>query len=650
LWPGQKPKYYAFAHPNGGNTHTFSEARHALRAVWKSKRPVCCHNTKFDAYDVAIEHMKLPELASERVHDTNLMLFLQDPRRKTFKLKPCAAELLGEAPTERDAVIAWLVKHQPIPGVKLTATEPKNKRKVGASTAYAGAYTAYAPVPLVKRYACGDVLRARGLARKLLSELALRKMLAAYDVERFLLSPIHAMESGGVPVDLKRLRADVALYKAAFAKADAWLEAKTGAPVGTKWGSSATLLKWLRKAGLVDAAKLKKTKTGKDASNKDSLAGAVTCPQTLTVLKYRSRLSVSLRTFMEPWLAVAARSNGFIYTIWNTTRTDDNGARTGRLSSTPNFQNLPKRAPLLFGTAAEGANKAAPEWWIALGWPDLPNVRGYIVALPGHVLIDRDYSQQELRIFAHYADGLLLAKYLDDNWLDVHALVNRRVNELMGAEVSRDVVKRIVFAVIYGMGRPGIARLSDEYGIPSPYLVAIAEAVKKAVPGLIELSRKLRKRCDAKLPIRTWGGREYYVEEPRMVVDSNGKRTMRTFEYKMLNLLIQGSAADNTKRTILNLWAAIRRKHPSWRLLMTVHDEFVLSVPKADMAEAHRVLGKAMSSVKFDVPMLSEGQTGSNWGALVPYDKKGQLVYLAEMRKRKAARRALGDQKVRKAA
>jgi DNA polymerase I-like protein with 3'-5' exonuclease and polymerase domains len=349
----------------------------------------------------------------------------------------------------------------------------------------------------------------------------------------------------------------------------------------------------------------------------------VTDKVALAILKYRSRLAVSLRTFMEPWLAVAERSGGRIFTTWNTTRTDDTGARTGRASSTPNFQNLTKRKVYLFGTAGEG-DKAVPAWWRKLDLPELPMVRGYVTAPRGFRIVDRDYSQQELRIFTHYAGGELLEHYLRDNWFDIHALIKARVDALMGSSVERDVVKRIVFAVLYGMGKLGIVRLSSEYGIPGPMLVEIADAVKKAVPGLAELNRKIRDRCDAKLAIRTWGGRLYFVEPPRIV---DGK--MRTFEYKMLNLLIQGSAADNTKHALLNFWRMIREAHPTWQILLTVHDEIVLLVPTRDVHVAHAKLSAAMSGVEFLLPMLSEGKTGKTLGDLVPYDKKGQRVKLA---------------------
>src|SRR5262249_51060853 len=113
--PGRKPRYYAWGHPSGNNC-TFEEARAAVGEVWQSERPILGHNVaKFD-HEVARVHMGLPGLPWERLHDTLPMLFLNDPRATDYQLKPSAERLLGLPPEEQDAVLNWLVEHQPIPG------------------------------------------------------------------------------------------------------------------------------------------------------------------------------------------------------------------------------------------------------------------------------------------------------------------------------------------------------------------------------------------------------------------------------------------------------------------------------------------------------------------------------------------------------
>jgi DNA polymerase I-like protein with 3'-5' exonuclease and polymerase domains len=85
---------------------------------------------------------------------------------------------------------------------------------------------------------------------------------------------------------------------------------------------------------------------------------------------------------------------------------------------------------------------------------------------------------------------------------------------------------------------------------------------------------------------------------------------MRSFEYKLLNYLIQGGAADQTKQAIIE-WDAMRRTDTVF--MATVHDEINISAPlvgwKLDMEDLQRV----MDAGRFDCPFQSEGFIGNNW-------------------------------------
>jgi DNA polymerase I-like protein with 3'-5' exonuclease and polymerase domains len=89
-----------------------------------------------------------------------------------------------------------------------------------------------------------------------------------------------------------------------------------------------------------------------------------------------------------------------------------------------------------------------------------------------------------------------------------------------------------------------------------------------------------------------------------------------TYEYKLLNYLIQGSAADATKEAILRY-----HRHPekTGRFLVTVYDEINVSAAKSDYKHEMRVLKESMESIETDVPMLTDGKTGPNWAALKEY-------------------------------
>jgi DNA polymerase I-like protein with 3'-5' exonuclease and polymerase domains len=127
------------------------------------------------------------------------------------------------------------------------------------------------------------------------------------------------------------------------------------------------------------------------------------------------------------------------------------------------------------------------------------------------------------------------------------------------------------------------------------------------------LEKALKDQGKAGLPIRSWGGREYYTEPPK-IIDGH----TQTFEYKLLNYLIQGSAADCTKQALINYHALRQRS----RFMTTVHDEINISCPKSAVKKEMELLREAMASVAFDVPMLSDGKIGPNWGNLTAYKEK----------------------------
>jgi DNA polymerase I-like protein with 3'-5' exonuclease and polymerase domains len=435
-WPGRKPYYLAWGHVGHKNPNTKKQGKKHLARAFRSGLPLVFHNAKFDLC-VAIKKMGMKLPPWFRIHDTMWMLFLQDPRLPSFELKPNAERLLKESPEERDAVHTWLITHQPVPGIKIS----KSKE----SEHYAGAYIAYAPPDLVAKYAIGDVRRTRGIALKVWPELQRRKMVEAYNRERRLLPCILELEEQGARVDLEKLRTDAAYYDDVLDCVDAWIWDRLGKVFNIDSGDA--LVEAMVAAKVADVGLLGLTKGGAVQTNKEAIERGVSDLQFQAVLTYRSKLATSLRTFMHPWLRAAEKSGGFIFTSWHTTRTDKNGARTGRCSSTPNFQNLAKEFAPIFSCEEKPQLSEAP----LAEMPELPNLRTYLIPYAdGDVLIDRDYSQQELRILAYYEGGVLLDSYLANWWLDVHGFIRGLVNDLLHAQFSRKDIKTTVFGIIYG--------------------------------------------------------------------------------------------------------------------------------------------------------------------------------------------------------
>jgi DNA polymerase I-like protein with 3'-5' exonuclease and polymerase domains len=393
--PWNRPAtYYAFAHWRG-NTHTYPQAREALARAWANPGGILCHNAKYDV-DVATTHMGMPELPWNRVHDTMFLLFLDNPQSNNLGLKESAQALLGIEPEEKDAVTDWFMATQPLwtpnapTKLKKTKTDPKPRRtrpKPGTGTGVwvspsdVPAYYAYVPPAILGPYANGDTDRTEALFRHLWPSVAARGMLPAYDRERRLMPALLRSERGGVRVDLSRLRRDVEAYRTVLARVSAWIAARVGVAPDMKLDGDA-FVEALVASGLADPSKMGVTPTGKIRTNKEAITAGVADGPLAGMIQYRAQLKTCLNTFMETWLVQAGLSHGFINTSWNQVRGGGIGARTGRLSSTPNFQNIPKEFAPIFGAGAP-----CP----ILDLPPLPLCRSYIVPhAPDHVLVDRD--------------------------------------------------------------------------------------------------------------------------------------------------------------------------------------------------------------------------------------------------------------------
>lgn len=607
---GRKSKYYAFGHPADNNC-TWTEAKAEIKKAYQCKDGILFQNAKFDV-DVAEVHFGLKVPAWDKIHDTMFLLFLDDPHQKKLGLKEAAERLLDWPAEEQDEVAEWLIKNQPVPGIKIT--------RAPGGQHYFGKYICAAPVKLVGKYANGDVDRTEALFKYLWRSIVDRGMLESYDRERRLMPVLLEMERQGLPVNLKQLRHDVGIYSNWRNKINLWLVSKLKCDPDTNLNSSQQLFNALLDAGLINEDEALLTPTGKYQTNKAALLLAVTDKQILAVLNYRAQLNTCLDTFMIPWLEVAEKSNGLIYTNWNQVKApkgkDTGGTRTGRLSSTPNFQNIPNLFDPLFSHDPGAKGKKLPRAPFK-DLPPLPKVRSYVVPFKGHVLIDRDYSQQEPRILAHFDGEELLNIYLENPWVDFHDSAKKEL-EKVGKFYDRKPVKNINLGTIYGMG---VGSLAEKNGMPVDETKALKKALLSLYPGIKDMYAEMRRRARNDEPIRTWGGREYYCEPAALI---NGR--LREFDYKMVNVLVQGSAADCTKEALIRVWDRIieLKKVNVWFILLNVHDQLTISAPIKDLKQAMEMLRVEMESIEFDVPMLSEGKVSkTNWEELQDYDKKG---------------------------
>ena len=551
-------RYYAFGHPSNNNSSE-TAAKNALADVWDEE--LLFHNAKFDI-GVAIEHwqFKWPR----RFQDTMYLIYLDNPLADTVSLKPSAERLLGLPPDEQSAVRDWLMSHGVV---------PYNSKSWGA-------HICKAPGDVVAPYCNGDVDRTYAIFQMLYESIAARNMIPAYERELKLAPILYEAEFKGVRIDRERLMNDIPVFEAMLLQCDNIIRAKLGtSDIDTPAQTAAALVK----AGY----QLRKTPTGRISTAQDALEEAIKDDKDLLhTLKYRGACKTLLGTFMRPWISLSER-DGHLHPSWNAVRGDNYGTRTGRLScSSPNLQNVPTE----FDFDYTG---------ILVGFLPLPFMRQYILPDPGEVLLAADYNGQEMRLLAHFAEGQAGEIYRNDPRADFHQVAVQLVKEKAGLSIERKQAKITGFSLIYGAG---VQSLSIQLGVPMAEGRAIKIGYLKAMVGLQDFQRSVEQRSQ----VKTWGGRIIPVQAPKHNEDGSSW----SFNYKLVNHLIQGTAADQTKQSIIEYH---ERPHHG-RFLMTVHDENVVSVKLSDLAKEVGDLAYAMETLPgFDVPFIVEMEYGDNW-------------------------------------
>jgi DNA polymerase I-like protein with 3'-5' exonuclease and polymerase domains len=613
VFPGERGAYLAWGHPTGNNCSK-ADAVRVLRRAWREPGGVCFHNGKFDL-DVAREHLGLALPPEDRAHDTIFLAFLANPDRSRLGLQQVAEDELKIKNWKEGRLQEWILANVP-----------------GAKKSDWAAHIAEAPARLAGVRAVGDAEAAARLFSRLSKDVRARGMWGAYRREQRLMPALLESERRGIRVALGRMERDLALYEFLLERCDGLIRKRLRAP-------HLDVDKREQVADALDRARMvsqwQVSAAGRRLTNKKVIHATVKDKRFISLLAYRSALATSVRTFMRPWVLQARESGGYIYTQWNQVRSDYHGdpvgARTGRLSSSPNWQNIPiyTRSVLILPKLLESGylkGLMCPELFSKFPWArdasftvemadrsrrsfpfacPLPMMKGYVLPYEkDHVLIERDYSQQEFRILAHYEDGPLLARYREDPRMDVHDAARDLIREMTGTLLDRRPVKDVGFSLIYGMGNDELAR---KVGRSKEEARELKAMYLGAMPGLKTLQYSIKLKAAASEPIRTWGGREYFCEPP-----SYSKKFERwmSYEYKLINRLIQGSAADCTKEGIARYGELPESRRGGGLFLMTVHDSTVNSAPRKSWRMADGALKEAMESVEFDVPMLTDGKVG----------------------------------------
>ena len=285
---------------------------------------------------------------------------------------------------------------------------------------------------------------------------------------------------------------------------------------------------------------------------------------------------------------------GRIHAEINQLRSDNGGTVTGRFSySNPNLQQIPAR------------NKN-------LG----PRIRSLFIPEEGCTWGCFDYSQQEPRLVVHYA--ALQNLYGVDEVLEAYKVGDADFHSIVAdmAEIPRYQAKTINLGLFYGMGK---AKLQAELGVSKEKADELFKQYHGKVPFVKQMMDAVMRRAQDSGKIRTLLGRlcRFHLWEPNQfgihkalpheaALAEHGPGIKRAFTYKALNKLIQGSAADMTKKAMLELYKAGITPH------IQVHDELDISVK--DDKQAKQIVEIMESAVKLEVPNKVDYESGSNWG------------------------------------
>jgi len=285
---------------------------------------------------------------------------------------------------------------------------------------------------------------------------------------------------------------------------------------------------------------------------------------------------------------------GRIHAEINQIRSDSGGTVTGRFSyNNPNLQQIPAR------------NKE-------LG----PRIRSLFIPEEGCQWGCFDYSQQEPRLVTHYAslDGLYGVDEVLDAYNDGEADFHQIVADM--ASIPRSQAKTINLGLFYGMGKN---KLQAELGISKEDANDLFRLYHDKVPFVKMLMESVMRRAQDKGRVRTLLGRRcrFNLWEPNQfgihkalshedALAEHGPGIRRAFTYKALNKLIQGSAADMTKKAMVDLYKEGIIPH------IQVHDELDISVNN----NADKIKEIMESAVDLEVPNKVDYESGPNWGTI----------------------------------
>ncbi len=484
--------------------------------------------------------------------DTMVASYLLNPSKRSHSLDQIAMDFLGHKTITYEEVVG------------------KGNKQAGLAAVVVEQAIPYAAEDADITLMAYESLRPR------LEELSLMDLFET--IEMPLIPVLLGMEMAGIAVDTDRLRELSRTFETQLDILETSIHALAGEPFNIK--SSQQLGRILFEKLALPTQKKTKKKTG--YSTDVDVLTVLAAQHELPALVLRHRALAKLKsTYVDALIEMVHPATGRIHTSFNQTVT-----ATGRLSSSdPNLQNIPIRT-------AEGRE-----------------IRKAFIPRPGWHFLSADYSQVELRILAHYSrDAILIDAFAKDE--DIHTRTACEVFETSPERIDDELrrhAKVINFGIIYGMGPYS---LSQDLGIGQAMAKTYIDNYFKHYPGVKAFIDRTIATARETRQTSTLMGRIRLLPD----IDSRNHNVRQFAERTAVNTPIQGTAADLIKLAMIAVDRDLRAQSYRSVMLLSVHDEIVLEVPREEIEPVRALVKRIMETIwDLAVPLKVNMAVGENW-------------------------------------
>ena len=323
----------------------------------------------------------------------------------------------------------------------------------------------------------------------------------------------------------------------------------------------------------------KKNKSGGYTTDADVLKKLVNYPIVNCILEYRA-LTKLYSTYIDGMIN-CIREDGKIHTIYTQTLT-----RTGRLSSIePNLQNIPMRSE--YGRL----------------------IRKAFIPESNSVILSSDYSQIELRVFAHLSGVNDLINAFNEG-IDIHTKTAMDIFKVPQEGVTKNMrrqAKAVNFGILYGISSYGLA---EDLGIPVKEAKEFINKYFDTYPGVRDYMDKEIETAKKNGYVKTIMNRKRVIDE----LKSTNYMIRNMGERMALNTPVQGSASDILKKAMIEIDEIFEKENIKSKMLLQVHDELIFNVYDDEIDKVKEIVYNTMTNV-FDlkVPLDVDIELGNNW-------------------------------------